>query len=82
MISGSAATTGTTLTRTSLSYINGLVTGATSQGLYHVFVDNQHIDDTMVDELKNVYGYNVTPKNSFMGTHNDYIISWGPEPIV
>lgn len=80
MISGSVATTGSTLTRTSLSYINELVTGATTQGLYRIFVDNQHIDDSMVSELRNVYGYDVTPKNSFMGTHNDYIISWEPIP--
>jgi len=81
MISGSVATTGSTLTRTSLSYINELVTGATIQGLYRIFVENQYIDDTMVGNLRDVYGYKVTPKNSFMGTHNDYIVSWEPAPV-
>ena len=81
MISGSVAMTGSTLTRTSLSHINNLVTGATVQGLYRIFVENQYIDDTMVGNLRDVYGYKVTPKNSFMGTHNDYIISWEPAPI-
>lgn len=80
MISGSAATTGSTLTRTSLSYINDMVTGATSQGLYRIFVPNQYIDESMVTELRNSYGYNVTPKNLFNGTHNDFIISWEPVP--
>jgi len=76
MISGSAATTGSTETRTSLSYINNLITGATTQGLYRIFVPNQHIDDSMVSELRNTYGFDVTAKNSFNGTHNDYIVSW------
>jgi hypothetical protein len=80
MISGSAATTGSTLTRTSLTYINNMVTGATSQGLYRIFVPNQYIDDSMVSEIRNTYGYNVTPKNSFNGTHDDYIVSWEPIP--
>jgi hypothetical protein len=80
MISGSAATTGSTLTRTSLSYINNMVTGATSQGLYRIFVPNQFIDDSMVGVLRNTYGYNVTPQNSFNGTNDDYIISWEPTP--
>ncbi len=78
MISGSAATTGSTLTRTSLTYINNMVTGATSQGLYRIFVPNQYIDDSMVTILRNTYGYSVTPQNSFNGTNNDYIISWEP----
>lgn len=78
MISGSAATTGSTLTRTSLSYINNIVTGATSQGLYRIFVPNQYIDDSMVTDLRNTYGYNITTRNSFNGTHDDYIISWEP----
>jgi hypothetical protein len=80
MISGSAATTGSTETRTSLSYINNLITGATTQGLYRIFVPNQHIDDSMVSELRNTYGFDVTAKNSFNGTHNDYIVSWEPIP--
>lgn len=82
MISGSAATTGSTLTRTNLSYINELVTGATSQGLYSIFVENVHMDDDMALDLKNTYGYHVTPRNSFMGTNVDYLISWEPQPVV
>jgi hypothetical protein len=80
MISSSAATTGSTLTRTSLSYINNMVTGATSQGLYRISVPNQYIDDTMVGVLRNTYGYDITPQNPFNGTTIDYIISWEPTP--
>jgi hypothetical protein len=78
MISGSAATTGSTLTRTNLTYINNLVTGATAQGLYRIFVPNEYMDDSMVSDLRG-YGYNVNTRNSFMGTNSDYLISWEPE---
>ena len=51
MISGSAATTGATQTRTTLSYVNNLVTGATSSGSYHIYVPNDYMDDDMMDDL-------------------------------
>ncbi len=78
MISGSFATTGSTQTRTSLSYINELVTGATAQGLYRIVVPNQYMDDNMAYVLKHTYGYHVQSRNSLMGTFDDYIISWAP----
>lgn len=78
MISGSAATSGSTETRTSLSYISDLITGATAKGSYRVFVGNEFIDSSMADTLVTTYGYTVTPFNSFNGTYNDYIISWEP----
>lgn len=80
MISGSIAQTGSTQTRDSLSYINNLVTGATSQGLYRVFVQNEFMDDDMADNLRTTYGYRVNKRNSFMGTNYDYIVSWEPDP--
>ena len=79
MISGSVATTGSTLTRTTLSHINNLVTGATAQGLYRIFVQNEYMDDSMASSLRE-YGYTVNTRNSFMGTNNDYLISWEPTP--
>jgi hypothetical protein len=78
MISGSFATTGSTQTRTSLSYINELVTGATAQGLYRIVVPNQYMDDNMANILRRTYGYQVQSRNSLMGTFDDYIISWAP----
>lgn len=82
MISGSVAQTGSTQTRTSLSYINDLITGATTQGLYRIFVPNEHMDNDMADELRSTYGYSVNTRNSFMGTNVDYLISWAPAPVV
>lgn len=78
MISGSFATTGSTQTRTSLSYINELVTGATAQGLYRIVVPNQFMDDNMANVLRRTYGYQVQSRTSLMGTFDDYIISWAP----
>lgn len=77
MISGSFATTGSTQTRTSLSYINELVTGATAHGRYYIVVPNQYMDDSMANVLRSTYGYKVQAKNSSMGTSDDYTISWG-----
>jgi hypothetical protein len=77
MISGSAALTASNTTTGSLSYINTLVSGATEEGLYRIIVGNTHMNEAMANKLRNVYGYNVTPRNSFMGTYDDYIISWG-----
>jgi hypothetical protein len=76
MISGSVAKTNSDTTTGSLSYINNLVTGATSSGSYHITVSNQYINESMVTQLKS-YGYRVTTKNNFMGTNNDYVITWG-----
>lgn len=78
MISGSQATTGSTLTRTSLSHINNLITGATAQGVYRIMVSPNYMDDTMAAELRSTYGYSVTTRSPFMGTNNDYTISWFP----
>lgn len=78
MISGSAAATGSTLTRTSLSYINDLITAATEEGVYRIIVNEQYMDADMVSELRHTYGYHVTVRNTFMGTFNEYLISWEP----
>jgi hypothetical protein len=80
MISGSAATTGATQTRTTLSYVNNLVTGATSSGSYHIYVSNDYMDDDMMDALIG-YGYRVTKRNSLMGSNMDYLVNWAPNPV-
>lgn len=79
MISGSAATTGSTNTRTTLSYVNNLVTGATSSGSFHIYIPNDYMDDSMMDTLIG-YGYKVTKRNTLMGSNVDYLIDWAPNP--
>jgi hypothetical protein len=63
----------------SLSYINDLVTGATEEGLYKIFVGQQFLNDSMVADLIDNYGYDVYQRNVTMGTNQEYIISWVPE---
>jgi hypothetical protein len=85
MISGSAALTASNTTTGSLSYISELVSGATEQGLYRIIVGGQYMNETMANNLMDTYGYEVNVRNSFMGTLNEYVISWGsiiPEPQV
>ena len=75
MQSGSVARTASNTTTGSLTYIDGLITSASAQGLYEIRVDPRYINNSMVTILGN-YGYRVSTKNDFMGTNNDYIISW------
>jgi hypothetical protein len=77
MISGSAATTGSTQTRTTLSYVNNLVTGATAEGKYTIYADEKVMDDNMAYVLRTTYGYNVTKKTDLMGSFGTYTINWG-----
>jgi hypothetical protein len=76
MISGSVAKTSSDTTTGSLSYINNLVTGATSSGSYNISVSNRYMNESMSTLLRS-YGYLVTTRNDNMGTNNDYVITWG-----
>ncbi len=75
MQSGSAARTASNTSTGSLAYIDGLISGATSQGLYQITLDPRYVNDAIVTTLTN-YGYKIQTNNNFMGTNNDYVISW------
>lgn len=75
MQSGSAARTASNTATGSLTYIDGLISGATSQGQYQITLDPRYVNDAIVTTLRN-YGYKIQTKNNFMGTNNDYVISW------
>lgn len=77
MISGSLAKTTSDSTTGSLSYISGLVSGATASGSYSIYVSNQYMNENMAIVLRNTYGYNVSLRNDNMGTNNEYLIKWG-----
>lgn len=77
MISGSLAKTNTDTVTGSLSYINDLITGATTSGSYHIVVPRTLMNNAMATQLRSVYGYNVTQKNDFNGVNTEYVISWG-----
>jgi hypothetical protein len=75
MQSGSTARTASNNATGSLTYIDGLITSASAQGLYQITVDPRYINGAIVTTLSN-YGYKVSTKNDTMGTNNDYIITW------
>ena len=75
MQSGSAARTASNTATGSLSYIDGLITSATAQGLYQITIDPRYINEQILTTLDD-YGYKVSTKNNFMGTNNDYVIRW------
>jgi hypothetical protein len=66
---------GTTTSRSSLSYIEELITGATQEGLFHVYVSAKYIDDGMVTTLRS-NGFSVDKINNFLGDNYDYLINW------
>lgn len=78
MITAATAKDNTFSTRENLDYINSLVTGATENGEYCVFVDGKIFDDVMSNDIKSLYGYNVTKSYNDMGTFPIYKISWTP----
>jgi hypothetical protein len=77
MISGSLAATNTNTTRSSLSYINTIVSGATLEGKYSTVVRENQMDDNMAYVLSNTYGYTVTKNSDIMGSMSAYTIKWG-----
>lgn len=75
MITRNQALSGTTATRSTLTYIDQLITGATQQGLYYIIVPASNIDDSMAAVIR-TNGYKVDKRNNFLGTNYDYIINW------
>ncbi len=61
MQSASTARSASNSVTGSLDYIDTLVSGATSQGLYQVVVDGQYINNVMTGSLKTL-GYTVEVK--------------------
>jgi hypothetical protein len=61
----------------SLSYINSIITSATSEGKFSTYVNRMYLNESMIDDLKTNYGYFITERNDFMGTNNEYLIKWG-----
>lgn len=76
MITATTAKANTHTTRDSLTYINSLVSGATENGEYYVFVDGKIFDDAMAYTISSTYGYNITKSYNDMGTFPIYMISW------
>jgi hypothetical protein len=67
-------------TRDNLTYIDGLITEASTKGLYFIFVDARYMDD-YVKTLIESYGYIVTKNTNDFGTFVTYKIEWS-YPVV
>ena len=61
----------------SLSFINTLINNATSEGKYMIVVDGQYLNESMIEDLSENYGYSITQRNNFMGTNGSYVVRWG-----
>jgi hypothetical protein len=75
MQSASTARSASNSVTGSLDYIDTLVSGATSQGLYQVVVDGQYINNVMTGSLKTL-GYTVEVKYDSMGSFPRYYVKW------
>ena len=62
-------------TRQNLSYINGLIVGATNIGMYYTYVDGRYMGPDEVSIVRS-YGYTVTQITNDFGTYITYIIRW------
>lgn len=75
MQTASSARTASNTATGSLTYIDTLISGATSQGLYQVYLEGPFINDAMTASLKS-NGYGVEVKYDTMGTYPRYVIKW------
>jgi hypothetical protein len=78
IISSIDALNETIITQTGFTYINNIISGATSEGVTFVFIDEKYLLPEMYTALVNE-GYKVTKKSDSMGTHTVYLISWGTD---
>ena len=77
MITGSAAALASNKTRAQLSYVNQVITGATSEGQFSTIINGKYIDDNVADTLALNYGYKITKRYDDMGMLANYLITWG-----
>jgi len=73
----SASTSRTTSNNafTGLTYVNSIITGATTNGLYSVIIEGNYLDDTLTGSIISS-GYTVTKRFDNMGTYPRYLIGW------
>lgn len=77
MTHASGSTITSNSVRTGYTYINTIITGATTQGLYSVVIDGTYMDDTMISGLTGTYGYRISTLTDTIGSYKRYRISWG-----
>jgi hypothetical protein len=60
---------------TGLTYVNSIITGATTNGLYSVIIEGNYLDDTLTGSIISS-GYTITKRFDNMGTYPRYLIGW------
>jgi len=73
--SASTSRTASNNTFTGLTYVNSIITGATTNGLYSVIIEGNYLDDTLTGSIISS-GYTVTKRFDNMGTYPRYLIGW------
>lgn len=60
---------------TGLTYVNSIITGATTNGLYSVIIEGNYLDDSLTGSIISS-GYTITKRFDNMGTYPKYLIGW------
>jgi hypothetical protein len=77
MQSASTAHTTSLNALSGLTYIDTLVSGATSQGLFSIIVAGNLLNSASISALQSSYGYNVQAWGvNDLSSYKQYIISW------
>ena len=81
LITSADALTASINAQTGFTFVNKLISGATSEGVTFVFIDEKHLLPEMVQSLSGA-GYVVTKKTDVMGNHATYLVSWAGSPTI
>lgn len=81
MITALSAKNTATTSINDLRYINTLVSDASTKGLYQTFIDGNQMNDYMMIDLMDNYGYHVDKMFFDMGTYPTYKVSWASSLI-
>jgi hypothetical protein len=81
LISSTDALTASISAQTGFTYVNKLISGATSEGVTFVFIGEKYLLPDMAQSLSDA-GYVVTKKTDVMGNHTTYLISWSGLPSI
>ena len=81
MITAQNANTSAIESTGDLRIINSLVTDASNQGLYSITVEGNRMNDSMMIDLIDNYGYKVDKFQNDMGTYPRYKIYWDSADI-
>lgn len=76
MITANSANTSAIVSISDLRVIDSLVSDATNQGLYGITVEGNRMNDSMMIDLIDNYGYKVTKMYNDFGTYPMYKITW------